>query len=219
MASMSPPMPALCGSTTPSIAAAATAASAALPPSRRTWSPACAASGWLVATTPWRARTSDRVCSVQFHSRSPRTAVMLADGFGPAFVGTPNGFGEMSPEPASAPEATTTASATIPMAATPSRRVIPLRTPTDAPPSLVCARIAVRTTVHYRSSKHVEHLPRGALSALDTSVEIALAVRRGVLAGEHCIPLAQLQIPPEVRVLAGREPGIRTVDPRVVDPG
>ena len=77
MANMSPPMPALCGSVTPSIAAVATAASTALPPCFSMSSPACAASGWLVATTPWRASTSERVCSVHSHRRSPRTAVMF----------------------------------------------------------------------------------------------------------------------------------------------
>src|ERR1700741_116193 len=95
---------------------------------------------------PCRASTSERVCSVQFHSRSPRTAVMLADGFGSAFVGIPTGFGEMPPDPASAPEATTTASATTPRAATPSRRVVPLRTPMRPP--LLLARTQCAAPVH-----------------------------------------------------------------------
>jgi len=45
-------MPVLVGSTTFSAAAVATAASKALPPSRRTSRPASAAKGWLVATSP-----------------------------------------------------------------------------------------------------------------------------------------------------------------------
>src|SRR5437764_6116101 len=47
-----PPIPATYGSVTPSAAAAATAASTALPPSRRIWIPACVASGSTVATAP-----------------------------------------------------------------------------------------------------------------------------------------------------------------------
>ena len=49
---MSPPSPVLSGSTTPSIAAVATAASAAVPPRLRMSTPAVAATDWLVATTP-----------------------------------------------------------------------------------------------------------------------------------------------------------------------
>ena len=41
------------GSATLSAAAVAAIASKALPPSRRTCAPACAASGWAAATTPW----------------------------------------------------------------------------------------------------------------------------------------------------------------------
>src|SRR5262245_3763766 len=103
---MSPPMPALSGSTTPSIAAVATAASAAFPPSCRIWRPTWAASGWLVATTPCRASTSDRVWSSQYQLRSPRTAVMLLAGFGILPVGIPNGVGEVPPVPAGAAVAT-----------------------------------------------------------------------------------------------------------------
>jgi len=46
----SPPIPLVVGSSTVIAAAVATAASAALPPRRSISSPACAASGWLVAT-------------------------------------------------------------------------------------------------------------------------------------------------------------------------
>ncbi len=55
IANMSPPMPVMCGSVTLSTAAAATAASTALPPWRRTSRPAAEASGWLVATAPFGA--------------------------------------------------------------------------------------------------------------------------------------------------------------------
>src|SRR5881398_373179 len=47
-----PPMPATNGSVTPSTAFAATAASIALPPSRRIWIPARVASGSTLATAP-----------------------------------------------------------------------------------------------------------------------------------------------------------------------
>src|SRR5205823_4321074 len=47
-----PPIPATYGSLTPSAAAAATAASIALPPSRKIWIPARVASGSTVATAP-----------------------------------------------------------------------------------------------------------------------------------------------------------------------
>src|SRR5437764_13301339 len=130
---MSPPMPALSGSVSPSIAAVATAASAALPPFLRICRPAWAASGWLVATMPWRASTSERVCWVQNHIRSPRTAVMLADGLGIFLVGMPNGVGETSLDPANAPEATPTASTAAPMAPRPGHRVNLLRTLTASP--------------------------------------------------------------------------------------
>jgi hypothetical protein len=53
-------MPVDIGSTTLSMAAVVTAASAALPPSISTLSPAMAARGWLVATMPWRASTAER---------------------------------------------------------------------------------------------------------------------------------------------------------------
>ncbi|CFN71510.1 Uncharacterised protein [Bordetella pertussis] len=59
-AKQSEPRPLLAGSTSASVAALATAASAALPPSARMRSPACAASGWDVATT-LRAKTGIRV--------------------------------------------------------------------------------------------------------------------------------------------------------------
>ena len=49
-ANMSPPMPFITGSTTVSAMAVAMALSTALPPASSMRSPACAASGWLVAT-------------------------------------------------------------------------------------------------------------------------------------------------------------------------
>jgi hypothetical protein len=55
--------------------------------------PACAAMGWLVATAPRRATTSDRVWSNQLLARLPRTAVILAPGLGIDSVGRPNGVG------------------------------------------------------------------------------------------------------------------------------
>ena len=57
---MSPPMPLLPGSATPQTAAAAMAASAALPPARSTRSPAAVTSGWALATMPPRAMTTPR---------------------------------------------------------------------------------------------------------------------------------------------------------------
>ena len=53
-------MPQDIGSTTPSMAFAAMAASAAVPPRRSTSTPVSAASGWLVATIPCSAWTTDR---------------------------------------------------------------------------------------------------------------------------------------------------------------
>ena len=59
----------LIGSTTPSAALAAIAASMAEPPRSRTWAPACEARVWLVATMPWREitmeRASDRSCALE----------------------------------------------------------------------------------------------------------------------------------------------------------
>ena len=52
-------MPVEWGSTTASAAAVAIAASTAFPPSIITLRPAMAASGWLVATIPFRAITFD----------------------------------------------------------------------------------------------------------------------------------------------------------------
>src|SRR4051812_5104061 len=68
---MSPPTPVIIGSTTFSTAAAATAASTALPPSCKIRRPACAAGGWLAATRPFRASTGERVCRAHPASRSP----------------------------------------------------------------------------------------------------------------------------------------------------
>ncbi len=56
----SPPMPVLVGSVTLRAAAVATAASAALPPSWRTPTPAMEARGWLLATMPWVPYTGER---------------------------------------------------------------------------------------------------------------------------------------------------------------
>ena len=60
MANMSPPIPVMCGSVTLSTAAAVTAASIAFPPCCSTSSAADDASGWLVATIPCGAYTTDR---------------------------------------------------------------------------------------------------------------------------------------------------------------
>src|SRR5947207_1719746 len=62
MAKRSPPMPLLSGSTTPSVALAAMAASMADPPRARTCAPACEASVWLVATMPRSEITMERAC-------------------------------------------------------------------------------------------------------------------------------------------------------------
>ena len=61
MTNISAPRPVLFGSWRAIMAIVATAASTAFPPSCRIFSPACAACGSLVATTPLRARISDRV--------------------------------------------------------------------------------------------------------------------------------------------------------------
>jgi hypothetical protein len=62
-------MPQLVGSVRPSAAFAAIAASTALPPLRNVATPTSVASGWLVATMPWRAMTMERVAK-----RSARAA-------------------------------------------------------------------------------------------------------------------------------------------------
>src|SRR5439155_2670455 len=59
-ANMSPPTPVLSGSTAASVALAQIAASMAFPPRRSTSSAAAEASGWLVQTMPFFARTADR---------------------------------------------------------------------------------------------------------------------------------------------------------------
>jgi hypothetical protein len=56
----SPPMPVMLGSVTLSTAATAIAASTALPPRFRISTPTWEASGWLVATIPCVARTTER---------------------------------------------------------------------------------------------------------------------------------------------------------------
>src|SRR5207249_3571154 len=75
--------------------------------------------------------------------RSPRSAVMLADGLGVFLVGMPNGFGETSPVPAIAADTTTTAITATPMAGRPSRRVTPLRTTTTHPLLLAVRRTSL----------------------------------------------------------------------------
>ena len=60
MANMSPPMPVMCGSVTLSTAAEVIAASIAFPPCCSTSSAAAEASGWLVATIPFGAYTTER---------------------------------------------------------------------------------------------------------------------------------------------------------------
>src|SRR5215813_5431378 len=91
-ANMSAATPVLLGSTRLSIAAVATAASIALPPSRMICRPACAASGWLVVTMPRGAITSARLCAAQPSARSPRTAEQAAASGGvlQADIGGPN---------------------------------------------------------------------------------------------------------------------------------
>ena len=69
-------MPQLIGSTTPIIALAAIAASAALPPALSTSSPACDASGWLVATMPFLAITTERLWPAICPPRSNPAAIL-----------------------------------------------------------------------------------------------------------------------------------------------
>ena len=75
-ANRSPPMPLLPGSPRPRKALAAMAASTALPPSFRTSSAICVANGWLVATIPLRATTSDRDAKPRPESRSCATTAV-----------------------------------------------------------------------------------------------------------------------------------------------
>ena len=93
-AKRSPPMPVSFCDVTSSTAPAATAASMALPPRCRISRPACAARGSLVATTPWRASTSERPCISQPWARTPGTALMVSPGFGTSGVGVPNALGD-----------------------------------------------------------------------------------------------------------------------------
>ena len=92
---------------TSSMAPVATAASMALPPWRRMSSPACAASGSLVATMPWRATTSERPWLSQPCAREPGTALMSAAGCGVAADGWPKGFWDWAVSAAQAPTAST----------------------------------------------------------------------------------------------------------------
>ncbi len=64
MAKMSPPIPLTWGSTTPSIALAAIAASMAFPPARKISMPAWVLNGWEVQTIPFCAMTSLRPAQV-----------------------------------------------------------------------------------------------------------------------------------------------------------
>src|SRR6266849_6182872 len=88
MANRSPPIPLLIGSTTPSAALAAIAASIADPPRAKTCAPACEASVWLVATIPCREITIDRASDLSCASegivnqmnRRPITAFRLFAG-------------------------------------------------------------------------------------------------------------------------------------------
>ena len=61
IAKRSPPKPHDMGSTTPSTALAAMAASTALPPCCKIRIAVAVASGWLVAAIPCRAKTAERV--------------------------------------------------------------------------------------------------------------------------------------------------------------
>src|SRR4029453_13151055 len=78
IAKRSPAGPTFIGSTRLSMADMVTAASMALPPFFRMSRPACAARGWLVATIPLRAITSDRRCAAHPSLRSPGTAAHQA---------------------------------------------------------------------------------------------------------------------------------------------
>src|SRR5262249_34473654 len=96
---------------TSSTAPVATAASIALPPRRRISSPASAASGSLVATMPWRARTSDRPCDNHPCARDPGTAVIAVPGCGWSADGTPNAWGDCADDVVSVADATTSTAA------------------------------------------------------------------------------------------------------------
>ncbi len=95
---------------TSSMAPVATAASMALPPCRRMSSPACAASGSLVATMPWRATTSERPWLSQPCARDPGTALMSAAGCGFSADGCPKGFWDWAASATQAPAAQARAS-------------------------------------------------------------------------------------------------------------
>jgi hypothetical protein len=59
------------GSISPNAALTAMAASTALPPRLRMSMPTCAARGWLAATMPWPAMTSERLAPMRPVKRSP----------------------------------------------------------------------------------------------------------------------------------------------------
>ena len=98
IANKSPPMPQLVGSVSPSAAFAAIAASTALPPRRSVATPISVASGWLVATMPWRAMTTERVAKrsvvgphgilVASSRRLPRRAARFKRGSPHATLGS-----------------------------------------------------------------------------------------------------------------------------------
>ena len=71
-------MPLLCGSTSPITALAAIAASIALPPRSRIWTPACAASGWLAATMPYFVATFDRPATIVGFAGGCRAGTAMA---------------------------------------------------------------------------------------------------------------------------------------------
>ena len=73
-------MPVIIGSTTESTAAAATAASIALPPCSSTPSAASVASGWLVAAAPCGAYTGDRPAMVGDRGAWPAAAPATMSG-------------------------------------------------------------------------------------------------------------------------------------------
>src|SRR6185295_8658599 len=82
----SPPMPLPVGSISPIVALAAIAASIALPPRSRIWTPARAASGWLAATMPNVVATTERPTTGPFGRVESRSSCATIPG--PASVRT-----------------------------------------------------------------------------------------------------------------------------------
>src|SRR6476661_6692288 len=95
-ANASEPMPLDVGSTTVRAIAVAIAASTALPPSSSIFRPACTARGWLVATTPFGARTEWRFVLYGFDDRSMGGNILPPTG-GSAGVRDGAGFGLPGP--------------------------------------------------------------------------------------------------------------------------